>query len=443
MGLSSKKTKSESKSETVATPTNPEWVESPFKDFFSKVTEAGNAPAGSYVAPAAKLQTTAFDRIAGMTSQNPMFGEAADMARAGASTGPSYSTAEGYSPAMVNTAQIGPMGKAKGQSLLDNLDAYFNPFEQRVIDTTLADFDENAGRTRAVQMLDGAKNSALGGSGFAIREGVTEGELSRARASADANLRSSGFDRATSLSDADATRRQQAELFNVGADNQRTLTQGGFDQQSGVVNAGSINQASQFGAGARNQASMFNAGQDDTAAARKLSGSGILAQLSEAMGGDERATISLLAQLGEQQRGIDGQQRLAPLSLLEALGGLYGLGQPGLFRGQTTNQKGSGTTVTTDPMGNIAALAEAAGSVMSGLGAMGVSDGRLKRDIETVGYDDAGRRWVDFSYVWEAPDTPKHRGVIAQEVALTDPSAVVMHPGGFLMVDYSQLGVAA
>lgn len=401
MGLSSKKTKTESKAETVATPTNPEWVESPFKDFFASVTKAGQADPASYIAPTSKLQTTAFDRLLAMPTSGGNGAEA--MAKAGAAD------VGGYDPSLT-----GPAAHGKAASLLDNLDAYYNPARKELVDATLADFDEGAGRTRAAQLLDGAKNSALGGSGFAIREGVTEGELARARTTADAQLRYDAFDRATGLSDADANRRQQMEMTNVGADNTFTLS-----------NQGSVNDAGRF-----------NVGVNQDNATRKLQGASLLDQLA----GSDRDSISLMAQLGGTQRDIDAQTRLAPLSLLEALGGLYGLGQPGLFRGQTTKQTGSGTSVTTDPMGTISSLLQAGGAMASGLGAMGVSDERLKREIETVGFDEAGRRWVDFSYVWDAPDQPRRRGVLAQEIAQSDPAAVFMHPGGFLMVDYSQLG---
>ena len=67
----------------------------------------------------------------------------------------------------------------------------------------------------------------------------------------------------------------------------------------------------------------------------------------------------------------------------------------------------------------------------------GFSDGRLKQDVRTVGYDSKGRRWVDFAYIWEPGVT--RRGVIAQEVRAIDPDAVFEDESGFLMVDYSKL----
>lgn len=80
------------------------------------------------------------------------------------------------------------------------------------------------------------------------------------------------------------------------------------------------------------------------------------------------------------------------------------------------------------------------GGIVSGIaGFAAMSDVRSKTDIETVGYDKAGRRWVDFRYLWDEPGT-KRRGVIAQEIAANDPQAVSRDQAtGLFLVDYSKL----
>ncbi len=70
-----------------------------------------------------------------------------------------------------------------------------------------------------------------------------------------------------------------------------------------------------------------------------------------------------------------------------------------------------------------------AGGWLSGLAA---SDRRLKRDIRKVADDARGFGWYSFRYLWS--DT-EHIGVMADEV----PHAAVLHPAGFLMVDYGRL----
>lgn len=67
------------------------------------------------------------------------------------------------------------------------------------------------------------------------------------------------------------------------------------------------------------------------------------------------------------------------------------------------------------------------------------SDRRLKTDVEYALTDGKGRRWYDFRYVWQEPDEPKQRGVMAQEVIATDPQAVATDPHGYLVVNYGAL----
>lgn len=78
----------------------------------------------------------------------------------------------------------------------------------------------------------------------------------------------------------------------------------------------------------------------------------------------------------------------------------------------------------------------------SGLMALAMSDAALKENVETVRYDDAGRRWVRFNYIWDDPSIVRI-GVIANEVEASDPGAVIAGPFGFKMVDYTKLRDAA
>jgi hypothetical protein len=65
-----------------------------------------------------------------------------------------------------------------------------------------------------------------------------------------------------------------------------------------------------------------------------------------------------------------------------------------------------------------------------GAGMMAMSDRRLKENIKPIGQI-GGNNWYEFDYIWG-----EHAfGVMADEV----PHAAVMHPSGFLMVDYSKV----
>jgi hypothetical protein len=68
-----------------------------------------------------------------------------------------------------------------------------------------------------------------------------------------------------------------------------------------------------------------------------------------------------------------------------------------------------------------------------------VSDARLKRDITLVGRRDDGLGLYSYRYLWS--DTV-YVGVMAQEVALIRPDAVVRGAlDDYLRVDYSRLGL--
>lgn len=81
-------------------------------------------------------------------------------------------------------------------------------------------------------------------------------------------------------------------------------------------------------------------------------------------------------------------------------------------------------------------------STIGGLGQIGMatammSDRRLKTNIQLIGKHDNGMNIYSWDYVWGEHS----RGVMADEVEEIMPEAVVMHPTGFKMVNYSMLGL--
>lgn len=71
-----------------------------------------------------------------------------------------------------------------------------------------------------------------------------------------------------------------------------------------------------------------------------------------------------------------------------------------------------------------------------GMPFMQFSDERLKKDIKKVGKTDDGLNV--YTYKYKGDETPQ-MGVMAQEVAKKNPSAVGVHASGFLGVDYSKV----
>lgn len=210
-------------------------------------------------------------------------------------------------------------------SLLENLGAYQNPYLKDVVDTTLGDYDVNSGRVRANQAAQAAQGGAFRGSRYALREANTEGELARGRAAADANLRSTAFDKATGLSSQDADRRQQAGMFN----------------------ANQMSQADQMAL---------------QLAQAKQSGLTTQSQLLAALGGQQQAQT-------QAEINAPYTQALQGSALLQAL-------NPSMFVGQTSDTNGTTTSKTSggglgQALGTLAMLAAApltGGTSLLGMG---------------------------------------------------------------------------
>lgn len=370
---------------TVTTPTNPEWVTNSVQSFQDRINTLAGSDPSQYVTGPSALQQQAFASTPGV-----------GLVGQGALSGASDVVKGMLASADPQAAQ------ASARGLLDvDLEAYQNPYTDSVVNTTLAGFDVNADRTRAAQELEMAGSKKFGGSRSAITAAMTEADLARERAAAEAGLRSAGFDRATGLATTDLDRESQVSMFNAGQANQMTADN----------------------------------------AARRLQSAGMLGDMGMAYNADQRANVGLLSDMGERERGIANEQAQAPLELAQLIAALNSSQPYDLFRGQTASGTSTGTetktgtssTTETDWMDTAAKAAKTAAIIFS--------DKRLKEDIKTVGRDRAGRRLVSYRYKGEPKDIERI-GHIAQEVAKTDPHAV-RKIGGRMAIDYGLLGDVA
>lgn len=299
MGGGSSTTQTTQNQQQVQTPQTPDYAADPVKNYYSGVGNYQATDPYAFVTPANALQTGAFQNAGGLFQSGSLYGQAAQGAKnvmnaapttytagfngaATANLGPAaQTTATGYqAPSMGPAAQVqspllgqaaqasapnlgpasqataslagsatqaGPVNlsgqatQAQSASLLDNLDAYRNPAQQQLVDTTLAGMDDNAARVRAAQQAQFARSGAFGGSRAAITQAQTESDLARERGLAQANLNTQAWNAATQLSGQDAANRQQASLFNANAQNQRDETRAGLDANLGMFNAGQQN----------------------------------------------------------------------------------------------------------------------------------------------------------------------------------------------------------
>ncbi|MDE2471257.1 MAG: tail fiber domain-containing protein [Bradyrhizobium sp.] len=115
--------------------------------------------------------------------------------------------------------------------------------------------------------------------------------------------------------------------------------------------------------------------------------------------------------------------------------------QLGMFESAITGAGSPGSSTSsmsqqpyfTNPVANVASAATGLGA-LGYLGYLAFSDRRLKDDIQRVGVSDSGFPLYSFRYKWEGPMS-RHIGVMAQDVELFRPDAVVETPIG-KAVDY-------
>jgi hypothetical protein len=217
-----------------------------------------------------------------------------------------------------------------------------------------------------------------------------------------------------------------ASAAGAQAENTRNLTQSQLDQQTALANADSALKAAQ----GNQSADLSAAGLRDNAAGMM----GNLGQTLQALGLNDTNSLAAMGQIGQQtdQAALSAayqeflRQQQYPFQQAGMLSGVLGA-TPML-------QNTSGTATQTQGVNPLQVIGTAA--QMAAMA--GMSDARLKTDVEPVSTDPKGRRWYAFRYLWDRPSV-RRLGVMAQEILASDPHAVLTHPSGFLMVDYGAL----
>lgn len=261
----------------------------------------------------------------------------------------------------------------------------------------------------------------------------------------------------------------QNAMFNTGQQNQFALTgaelaaqAGQFNansaNQAGQFNANSANQANQFGAAAANQAgqfgaaaqndagqfnsanlnamNQFNANQQDQQLQNQLAAAGLLGNLGSAQGADARANAGTQMDIGNSLYAQQQNQNLLPFALMQAQQGLLNPGLISAMSGQTINSSGTGTSTESGGL-----LGQLLGPLAQlGSAAITKSERRVKRDIELLAREPDGLGVFEYNYLWDAPDEPKRRGVMRDEVEQLRPWALGPVVDGVGTVDYSKLG---
>lgn len=251
-----------------STPLAPDWALAPVREAAARVGDLfGLDPAG-VAAPVNPLQLQAAEGARGLRDFSFNYDSAADLTRGAADTSWLKPYLEADAPSAASAVSSDYLGK------------YLNPYLAQVVDASAADFDAHAGQVRAQQSLDLAGSGAFGGSGAALTQSLTEGELARARATTLSGLRSNAFTTALAAAQGDADRVTQTRQANAQLAQQTQAQKAGFG---------------------------FQAQQQQLQAAGQLTG------LSDAYNANLRANVATQAAVGDALRNADGEARAAPL----------------------------------------------------------------------------------------------------------------------------------
>ena len=194
-----------------------------------------------FTGSATQLQPAAMQQ--GVNLGSAAMQQAANIAPVERFGGANISPVDLYSGASVNR---GDVRDVKPQSLLStDLGAYQNPFQSQVIDNTLDDL--NRARQLQIQSDQDAAigRGAFGGSRSALLESETNRNFADSVAKASGNLRSQGFDRATSLAGQDIGRQFDADRYMSGVDSNVAMQNATFGQQAGLARQGLLGDVAQ------------------------------------------------------------------------------------------------------------------------------------------------------------------------------------------------------
>lgn len=277
----------------------------------------------------------------------------------------------------------GAQGLVNNDLLQGQIDATNRGIQRNLTEQAFTGIDRNA-----------VGSGNLGSSRAGIAQAVAAREASQQMADNENAIRSNAYNNALS---------QSQSVLN--SNNANMLS--GYQGLSGLGN----NLASQAGS----YANSLNSG---------------LSNLGQA------ASLEAMLQQNNQANLIGERDYIANLI------GQYYLPTAGTIGGMGGTTTGKSQTPGASAFDAILGGAQATGGIMSGLGSMGFSDVRLKKNIKFDTETDDGIKLYTWDWTDEAYDLVGNQstyGVLAQEVIKTHPEAVSVDGSGYLKVDYSKL----
>lgn len=132
--------------------------------------------------------------------------------------------------------QIGDVSTPQFRGLLGaDIGAYQSPYQQQVIEQSMADIQRQADISRGQAQSRAIGAGAFGGSRSALLEGESQRPFIEQMARTSAGLRQAGFEQAQQAALSDLARQQQLGIFGAGQEQQRALEQARLGQQAGLT----------------------------------------------------------------------------------------------------------------------------------------------------------------------------------------------------------------
>jgi hypothetical protein len=226
--------------------------------------------------------------------------------------------------------QYSPQQVQAGSFLNKNLQAYMNPYQQAVIDTTLSDIERSRQLGAQADAAQAVRARAFGGSRQAVLQSETNRAALEQAARSAAQLRAQGYEAATGLMGQELTMEQQAALANQragleGAQQRLAASQQifgmGESQQRLGLQADLANQQAALEAARANQQAEIAGAQQRLAGAQQLYGMGEGQQRLGLQASQLNQAAAMEAARANQAAGLTAAQQQAA-----AAQQLYGIG---------------------------------------------------------------------------------------------------------------------
>jgi len=221
------------------------------------------------------------------------------------------------------------------------------------------------------------------------------------------------------------------------AANERAMASMGVNPNSGKYQALASQSALGLSAGKSNAMTNTRQQAEQMGWARRMDATGLGRGLSGASTGAYAGALNAGNSAGQNQQSAG----MNYLSGAQGAAGTIGQGQQlGLSGLQSVLNSQTQMAVNEDDsfLGDLGGIMGGFGGLYKAAGWGFLSDRRTKENIEYVGTNDKGFRLYEFNY--KVDPSTRYRGVMADEVALTHPTAVRRGEDGYLRVNYGELG---